>query len=91
VDHGIERPAALINAAENGRGNFAEIGQIDADRGANGFGKSLLIDIEHVVAMGHEIAQHGAAKLATATGDEHLFHPNLLIFHADFLRGQARA
>ncbi len=63
----IEGPAALVDAAQYSRGHLAEIGEIDLDAAADGIVEALLVDIGDIVAMRHQIAQHGAPQLAAAT------------------------
>ena len=81
MDDGIERALALIDPAQDRRGDFAEIGEINQDARADRIGQLVLIEIEYVVAMGDEIAQHGAAQFAAAAGYQH--------FHLGFLLGLA--
>src|SRR5690606_29586716 len=51
MDYGVEPAALFVDAAQNGRGHLAEIGQVDTHARADRIVQPLLIDIEHVVAV----------------------------------------
>ena len=68
MDDGVERPLALIDPAQNGGGDLAKIGKVDQYARADRVSQLVLIEIEYIVAMRDEIAQHGAAQFAAAAG-----------------------
>ncbi len=86
MHHGIEGAAPFINATQDGSGDLAEIGQVDAHARADRLGQGLLVDVEDLIAMLDQVAQNRPPQLSTPTRHQNLGHSNLLYFHANLSR-----
>ena len=78
MHHRVERPARFVDAAEDRAGHFAEIAQVDPHRRHDRVFRQRLVDVQHVVAVGHQILEHGPPELAAAAGHDHFGHLLLL-------------
>jgi hypothetical protein len=73
VDDGVDPLDPVVDHRERLDG-LAEVGEVDATEGAEGLGRRHEVGVGHLVAVGQQVFDAGAAGLAAAAGDDHAGH-----------------
>jgi hypothetical protein len=74
VHHCVEGAGVFVDAAKHRLEYLAVVAEVDSHRRADGFARQHLVDIEHLIAIGHEVFQHRPAQLPAAARHQHIRH-----------------